>query len=191
LLQRWTDFETNLRWASGPLELNGRVTVPTRADSIRRSTSGELGFALQLGSRSSFVASAGVTPSVGFIRGGSSRFATFGMRLTRAAMLHSPLPPVVRPAAYAFIVEPGPGEMQRIVIRVPGAHVVELTGDFTSWSPVALRETSPDRWEAIVRLLPGTHHVNVRVNGDSWTPPPGLPAVDDGFDGRVGLLIVH
>jgi hypothetical protein len=48
-LQRWTDFETNLRWASGPLEINGRVTIPTRTDSIRRSTSGELGLAMQLG----------------------------------------------------------------------------------------------------------------------------------------------
>jgi hypothetical protein len=76
-----------------------------------------------------------------------------------------------------------------VELRVPGARTVELSGDFTGWRPVAMRAVGPDRWEATVRLAPGTHHCNVRIDGDAWVAPPGTTVVDDGFDGRVGLLV--
>jgi hypothetical protein len=40
-------------------------------------------------------------------------------------------------------------------------------------------------------MTPGTHRVNVRVNGDAWTAPPGMPAVNDEFNGRVGIIVVR
>jgi hypothetical protein len=40
-------------------------------------------------------------------------------------------------------------------------------------------------------MTPGTHRVNVRVNGDTWTAPPGMPTVDDEFNGRVGIIVVR
>jgi len=42
-----------------------------------------------------------------------------------------------------------------------------------------------------VPLAAGVHRVNVRVDGGEWRVPTGLSAVDDDFEGKVGLLVVR
>jgi hypothetical protein len=119
-----------------------------------------------------------------------SRYATLGLRFAPAALLRDATPAVVRPSPSAFRVQPIDSGLYRIVLRSPGARTVELSGDFNQWKAIALTQTSPDVWEISLPLGAGTHRVNVRVNGDSWTAPPGLPSVNDEFNGRVGLLVV-
>ena len=63
-------------------------------------------------------------------------------------------------------------------------------GDFTDWEPVALRRAD-GRWTLELALAPGVHRLNVRVDGGEWRVPPSLTGVDDGFGGRVGLLVVR
>ena len=36
----------------------------------------------------------------------------------------------------------------------------------------------------------GAHRVAFRVDDGPWQPPADLPAVDDEYGGRVGLLVV-
>ncbi len=92
-------------------------------------------------------------------------------------------------AALLTVTELG-GERVRLELVLPGAGRVELAGDFTDWEPVALRREG-GRWTLELALEPGVHRLNVRVDGGEWGVPPSLTAVDDGFGGRVGLLVVR
>ena len=77
-----------------------------------------------------------------------------------------------------------------ITMSIRAATSVELMGDFTGWRPVRMTPDSDGRWKLIALVAPGSHRVNVRVNGGAWGVPPDLPAQDDDFDGRVGILLV-
>ena len=148
-------------------------------------------------------------PAAGTIGG---RFASVGIRVaTRAPvlpLLHMPRSIVVPPAstraragsaasartavaAAGVEVMPVDGDRRRLRLRLPSAARVEVMGDFTEWSPVALRAVADGLWEVTVPLEAGVHRVNVRVDGGEWRVPPGLSAVDDEFEGRVGLLVVQ
>ena len=76
---------------------------------------------------------------------------------------------------------------------VPAAERVEITGDFTNWTPVAMtaNPASPGEWVARLPVDAGKYQMNLRVNGGKWLAPPGtLPMLDE-FGGTVGLLVVQ
>jgi len=75
-------------------------------------------------------------------------------------------------------------------VFAPSAQTVELSGDFTQWTPLALGSEGSGWWTTTVALASGTHEVNVRVNAGSWQVPPGLMAIKDEFGGTAGLLTV-
>jgi hypothetical protein len=64
-------------------------------------------------------------------------------------------------------------------------------GDFTDWKTEPLIPVGEGRWTHRVALGPGVHHLNVRFDGGAWLVPSGAVAVDDGFGGRVGLVVVR
>jgi hypothetical protein len=187
--QRWNEVEARVEWAVGRLALSGGVVAPTRPDS-NRSASGELNAAFRVAPRAWLTGGVGRRIALGST-GPMTNYVTVGLRFSAFARNRPELPAAVRPAAHSFRVESSDGDYRRIVIHVPSARVVELSGDFTHWHATPLRETSPNEWEAIVPIAAGTHYLNVRVNGDAWVPPPGLPVSDDGFNGRVGVLIIR
>jgi hypothetical protein len=78
---------------------------------------------------------------------------------------------------------------QRIVVLAPGASTVELMADFTGWEPVALGRRD-DGFALELPIAPGTHRVAIRVNGGPWMVPSNMPAIDDDFGGRVGLVVI-
>lgn len=80
----------------------------------------------------------------------------------------------------------------RVTLRftLPASRSAELMGDFTDWSPLSLQRDPDGRWAVTVALTPGVHRVNLRSDEGPWRAPPGLTAVDDGFGGLVGLLVV-
>jgi hypothetical protein len=53
-----------------------------------------------------------------------------------------------------------------------------------------MTEAKPGEWETFVVLSPGSHRANVRIDGDRWVVPPGLPSIEDEFEGRVGVFVV-
>ena len=120
------------------------------------------------------------------LRGG--HYTTFGLRVD------VPRRPVIR--KHPVIVDAPPLEVSREVtgrVRVrftlpTSVRAASLTGDITGWSPVALTRLADGRWEAWVDAAPGLYRVNLRLDDGPWLAPAGMPAVDDGFGGRVGLM---
>jgi hypothetical protein len=76
-----------------------------------------------------------------------------------------------------------------IEVRAPSATHVELSGDFTRWTPASLEHGSGDRWTITTRLAPGVHRFVVRVDGGSWLPAPGLPQAVDAYEGTVSVIV--
>jgi len=77
-----------------------------------------------------------------------------------------------------------------IAFAIDGASRVEIAGDWNGWVSEPLSRDSSGRWVVPPGLPPGVHRFNLRVDGERWVVPESVPAVDDGFGGRVGLLIV-
>ena len=159
----------------------------------------------------------GRVPSDPAAGSGGGRYVSFGMRLAaggtrgtepprvllpRATL--SATPPAGRPDSSGSdaaphpadgperlaIVETGDGAI-RLELDLPGARSAEIMGDVTDWEPRPLRRRADGRWEATLTLAPGVHRLNLRTDGGPWRVPPMLTAVDDGFGGRVGLLVVR
>jgi hypothetical protein len=194
--RRWSDVETRLDWSRGRMALSATLARSNLAahDSLTPSRAmmfWSMNTAFVLNHRVSLVTSLGTLPTGVRTNAPPSRFATVGLRVSTLGLLRDPPHAAVRPSASAFRLIPAEPGLYRVVLRAPGARTVELSGDFNSWKAVALTQTTPDIWEITLPLAAGTHRVNVRINGDSWTAPPGLPAVNDEFSGRVGLLVVR
>lgn len=94
------------------------------------------------------------------------------------------------PGAESMLVEESGGGRVTLRFTLPGASSAQLMGDFTDWAPLPLERDPAGRWSVTVALAPGVHRVNLRTGDGPWRAPPGLTAVDDGFGGQVGLLVV-
>jgi hypothetical protein len=175
-------------WAKGRWAVSASAMRRMRNDSVP-ATSAEMTITAAVTQTVGFVASGGTTSGLGAREGEPLRFASLGVRLWSVSQ-RRPTPAAVRPLATAFALSRSGDSTYRVTLRIPGARTAEISGDFNQWTPVTLRETSAGTWEATLAIAPGTHRVNVRINGDRWTEPPGLPAVNDEFAGRVGILIV-
>lgn len=141
------------------------------------------------------IVAAGGTYPVDFTQGyPGGQYLSLSVRLRTA----SGAAPPVRPAASApagplraLEVQRIAGDSHRIRVRAGGARTVELAGDFTRWTPVALRPEGNGWWTAVMPIARGTHQLNVRVDGGPWLVPPGTTAMPDEFGGSVGLLVVR
>ncbi len=78
----------------------------------------------------------------------------------------------------------------RLTVSAPAARKVEIMGDFTDWSPMALSRTLDGEWTMTVPMAPGIHEINYRIDGGGWQVPPGLDTRKDEFGGSVGILVV-
>lgn len=100
--------------------------------------------------------------------------------------------PVATPASHirAFELRPAGTALQRLTARIGGVETVEVMGDFSDWAPIPLARRGRDLWELLIPLNPGVHHINMRIDGGPWIAPPGVPAINDGFSGEVGVLVI-
>jgi hypothetical protein len=94
-----------------------------------------------------------------------------------------------RLARIEVAVSPDSGGTRTLVLRGLEARRVEITGDLTSWTPVALEPRGVRTWSATLRIEPGAHHLLVRVDGGDWSVPPVLPTARHEL-GTVGVLLV-
>ena len=111
------------------------------------------------------------------------RYLSAGLRLSRG-----------RPSVWAgstarplYTHVAGQAELRFSVV---GATRVDLVADWTKWQPVPLERMPDGRWALRVDLTSGVHRFNLIVDGNRWIVPEGVTAVDDGFGGRSGLLVV-
>jgi hypothetical protein len=120
----------------------------------------------------------------------TGHYATVAVRLAPAALVRPRETPEITPSASSFNIERA-GDQYLIRVRLPHARIVELSGDFNNWQPVRLTRELDDTWTASLALKPGAYRMNLRVDGERWLPPPGTAAVDDEFNGKVGLVVVR
>lgn len=123
------------------------------------------------------------------LRGG--RYSTLGVRLD--LLQHNVRNASMTATAHAAaeIVRESETSVHLVFVLPPDAHRVSLTGDPTNWHPIALTRTEDGRWEITLPAKPGVFRLNVRVDNGPWRAPPGLPATDDGFGAKVGLLVLE
>lgn len=198
---RYTDIffaarhETARWYLSGSVGVRAGAQIPTLP--AERKVWGNLGATIWMTPRVGFVASAGTYPvdvSQGYPGG---QFVSLSVRVRTAA----PVVPAAR--VRGETVAEAPGSVRRFDVRrlsgdrhlmriyAPTAHSVEVTGDFTQWTPVRLRAEAGGWWTTSLDLVTGSHQLNVRVDGEEWQVPPGLTKLVDEFGGTVGLLFIR
>ncbi len=187
----WASTQARVGWSVSGVYFDTRFGMQPKIDKYAQSTWGSASATVALNSRLALVATAGNQPVNPALNLPAKKFASLGVRVAPSALLHPAPSPYVRPTASSFALQSIGNQDYVVTLHVPSARVVELSGDFNGWKPVALHETRPDVWETTVMLRAGTYHMNVRVNGDAWTAPPGLPSTTDDFNGTVGLVVVR
>jgi hypothetical protein len=139
-----------------------------------------------------FVASAGRSGSDPVTAVPGSRYFALGLRLRlRAGSPPLLLPPTTAADAAPFHLGPALGSGREIVLRLAGAHQVELAGDFTDWRPILLDPWGEGAWRTVVTIPPGLHRLAVRVDGGVWHAPPGLRPITSEFGGEVAEIVVE
>ena len=187
---RWLETEARLGWTLGRLSLDGVAGWRPSVDTASRTVWAR-GLATVAMARSvSLSAGVGTTMrELPFARA-TGRYATLAIRLAPVALMRPRETPEITPSISSFRVEPE-GDHYIVRIRLPRARVVELSGDFNGWQPIRLTHDLDDSWFASLDLKPGAYRMNVRIDGERWAPPPGTAAVDDDFNGKVGVVIVR
>lgn len=96
---------------------------------------------------------------------------------------------IAAPRALAVWAEPRNDGRVRVTVRLGrAAREVALAGDWNGWEPVPLTQDG-DVWSATLAIPPGTRTYAIVADGE-WTLPDGVTGMDDGFGGRVGMLVV-
>jgi hypothetical protein len=97
----------------------------------------------------------------------------------------------ISPAVTGFTAERRSPGLVMLTVNASLAHVVEISGDFTNWTPVRLQPAGGQAWVVTLPIDPGKYQMNLRLDGGAWVVPPGLLSMLDEFGGKVGLLIVE
>jgi hypothetical protein len=119
----------------------------------------------------------------------NGRYASLGVRFERGK--RQQVDWYQPPDLPAFRVDTIAGGARVIRVRAPRALKVELSGDFTDWTPLPMRALNGGAWELVLPIAAGTYRVSVRVDGGAWTAPPGLVPVADEFNGEVGVVVIR
>jgi 1,4-alpha-glucan branching enzyme len=82
-------------------------------------------------------------------------------------------------------------ETVSVRVDAPTARLVEISGDFTNWTPLQLAPAGGGSWSTTLPIRSGKYQMNVRVDGGPWIVPPGLLSMLDEFGGTVGLLVIE
>jgi hypothetical protein len=115
--------------------------------------------------------------------GGS--FVAVGLKLTPRRV--RPIP-VSAPAPIVYSLEAA--RTGGVGFRLDAVERVEVAGDWNGWVPEPLVRDASGRWVVPAALEPGVYRFNLRLDGERWVVPDEVPSIEDGFGGRVGLLIV-
>ncbi len=192
----FSDVQGSVHFEKGPVELDAQSgyrfgdATDVTPDSRRWAAANAV---VWLTSDVGMVAGAGRQPS-NPARGLPARnYANLGMMFAAwPAMAAGAVPIEVRASAISkFDIAEAGLSLERVQVRIAGVQNVEVMGDFTDWQPVEMVQRGRDLWEALLPIGSGVHQLNVRVDDGKWLPPPGVPTMRDGFNGEVGMLVIH
>jgi hypothetical protein len=205
---KYADSQGSFSWSREAVDLAGvlgfRVGDQLTTLGGRSRAWGNVSVVYRMTPRFGFVAAGGsypVDPTQGFPGG---RFISVSLRLTRGS--NSTPPPVWEgspesqprdvapersPVLTGFIAKQERRGALTLRVNAPGARLVEISGDFTNWTPLQLVRSDTGWWVVTLPIARGNYQMNVRVNGGKWIVPPGLLSMVDEFGGTVGLLVVE
>ena len=185
--ETYPEVDVALTLDRGPLDLSvygGAREWPLDSGSLDERWAGATA-AFWVTSKAALVVSGGKYSS-DILQGLSGgQFVSFGVRLTPRRVRPIPIR-AVAPIVYTT-EEARTGS---IGFDVEDANRVEIAGDWTEWRLVELTRDASGRWILPAGLEPGGYRFNLFVDGERWMVPEGVPTVQDGFGGIVGLLIV-
>ncbi len=172
---------------AGPLEAAGYAGWrggASRSNIPEAAAWGGVTAAFWLSKNLALQASAGTYPQDLLQALPAGTYLSAGLRIATSR----PVVPSVRPLGRpAYERTDGSGLLR---FRVSGAERLDLVGDWTGWEPVPLERAADGSWILPVRLQPGVYRFNLVVDGQTWIVPEGVVAIDDGYGGKTGLLIV-
>lgn len=177
------DRTLSARWTAGLLALAG--LVGTRDASDEAVTFGSVSAQLAVGSALALQASAGNYASSRTLGTPGGRYVTLGLALRHTAVADEE----ERVAPLVGVPRETKGTT-RLIVSAPGAHRVELAGDWNQWATMPATRAEDGRWYADVRLPRGEYRYAFRIDGERWAVPDGVVAIDDGYGGRSALLTV-
>lgn len=185
-----TDAVGRLAWGSGPIDLDISAGFRPIARYVEDRKWAALSVTTWLRPRIAVVATVGRQPENPLQNLAGLNYASLAMRVGGRARVRTVVPDDTRALASDFTVIGSGSDSRTIYVQAAGASRVELAASFTDWTPVALSRVGRELWVLAIPIAAGTHDVIIRIDGGAWVPPPGLPAFDDEFSGRVGRLVV-
>lgn len=182
------DLSFATAWARGPVALQARVGRRLGFDRQSRSWWG-VGGAFRLTPTVALTFNSSRTTADPLLHLRSEQSTTVGLRLAppvHASRFQGDVP------SSGIAIDRLPSGVFHLVFTLPNAEQsAAITGDLTGWKTTALLHRSDGRWEVLLPAPPGVYRINLRHDAGPWQAPPGLPATDDGFGGRVGLLVLE
>jgi len=198
----FSDLDGRLGWRRGDWDVEGSIGTRFASRGGGEGGYGDLSATYQLIPRLGVVVAGGRYPSDP-VRGSiPGSFFTVGFRVTAPGVAEERPVAVVwgvgaaalggrpTPAGGAVLVVVQLDSLLVLTIRAPGAHRIELMGDFTDWQPVPLATAGDGRFQYGVHLAPGVYRFDVRLDGGPWIVPAGAESAPDEFGGRAGTLVV-
>jgi Carbohydrate-binding module 48 (Isoamylase N-terminal domain) len=196
---QYMDAQLALSWTGDRLDLGAMLGTRlgdqlTFLGGTSRSW-GNLSAVARMTPRFALVASGGtypIDPTQGFPGG---RFVSVSIRMAlrrgrEAVPLNTTQPELGTITVISFTAETIRAGVVTFKVNAPGARSVEVAGDFTNWSPIALESVSGGVWSVTLPIKQGKYQMNLRLDGGKWLVPPGLLPMLDEFGGSVGLLVV-
>jgi hypothetical protein len=204
---KYADSQGSFSWTREAVDLSGVLgfRVGDQLTTLGGHTRGwgNVSVVYRMTPRFGFVAAGGsypVDPTQGFPGG---RFVSLSLRVTRGPS-SAPPPASDRspelqardagsessPVLTGFSAKRERGGALTLQVNAPGARAVEISGDFTNWTPLQLVRSETGWWAVTLPIARGNYQMNVRVDGGRWVVPPGLLSMVDEFGGVVGLLVV-
>jgi len=179
----FADFSVGGRVVGAGVRLAGVLGV--RAGDLSDGAWGSLEGAWIPHPRVTLEATAGRYPRdlTGFAQG---VYAQLGVRLYALGAGRRTIPAPRPPTVWA---EPRNDGRVQVTVRLGrAAHEVALAGDWNGWEPVPLTQDG-DVWSAVLPIPPGARTYAIIADGE-WTLPEGVIGTDDGFGGKVAVLVV-
>ena len=122
------------------------------------------------------------------LRGG--QYTTLGLRIDLLQRTERTESPSGAAATLTEIVRESADSIHLYFVLPATTREALLAGDLTEWRSLKLTRAADGRWEIALGATTGIYRINIRTNDGPWRVPPGLPATQDGFGTKVGLLVL-
>jgi hypothetical protein len=183
-----TDLTASLRWEFGRLET--QIFAGARfgnSQPARARTGGNLAYRLSNGLAVTARFEHLPDREIALSRG--NHFA-LGLRLLQMPRLGRRTSKANESPIRKFVVTSDANGTTTIRVHAPDAQSVEIMGDVTGWITLPLVAMESGWWYTKLTINSGVHHLNIRADSHPWGPPPGVPVIQNQYEGVVGVIII-